>query len=108
MSRVLRSRFAAVGAACVLGAGVLAVPGTAYAATGQTYSCQTVASASDPTINLLLGLLGIVVQNNTVLVGVTCSPGAAGPQVVCVTSASNNSFNGLVIIDPSQGACESA
>jgi xanthosine utilization system XapX-like protein len=108
MSRILRSRFATVGAACVLGAGVLAVPGTAYAATGQTYSCQNVASASSPPIGALLGLLGIVVQNNTVLVGVSCDPGAAGPQVVCVTSASNNSFTGLVIIDPSLGACESA
>jgi xanthosine utilization system XapX-like protein len=106
MSNALRSRFAAVGAVCVLGAGVLSVPGTAYAATGETYSCQTVASAGDPTIAVLLGLLGIVVQNNTVLVGTGCFPGTDGPQVVCVTSASINTFNGLVIIDPSLGACK--
>jgi hypothetical protein len=41
---------------------------------GTQQCCNTVTKASDPAASLLLGLLGIVVQDVNVLVGLTCSP----------------------------------
>ena len=42
--------------------------------TGPIQCCNSVQKASDPSVSKLLGLLGIVVQDVTALVGVTCSP----------------------------------
>ncbi|KAF8871126.1 fungal hydrophobin-domain-containing protein [Infundibulicybe gibba] len=71
--------------------------------TGDIQCCNSVQAAGSSAVSGLLGLLGIVVQDVTALVGVTCSPitaiGIAGNQCsaqpVCCT---NNSFNGLVAI----------
>jgi Fungal hydrophobin len=42
--------------------------------TGPIQCCNSVTKASDPVAGVLLGLLGIVLQDLNVLVGVTCSP----------------------------------
>jgi len=65
--------------------------------------CNSVQSASSSTASLLLGLLGIVLSDPNVLVGITCTPlsivGVGGnsctAQPVCCT---NNSFNGVIAI----------
>ena len=51
--------------------------------TGPVQCCNSIQKASDPATSVLLGLLGIVVQDVDVLVGLQCSPitvigGAAG------------------------------
>ncbi|KAF9556195.1 hydrophobin-315 [Agrocybe pediades] len=71
--------------------------------TGQLQCCNSTGTAKDASISKLLGLLGVVVQDVTALVGVTCTPitviGAGGnscsAQPVCCT---NNSFNGVVAL----------
>ncbi|KDR84222.1 hypothetical protein GALMADRAFT_236905 [Galerina marginata CBS 339.88] len=71
--------------------------------TGDVQCCQSVQSASSPSVASLLTLLGVVVGSVTGQVGVTCSPisviGVAGnscsAQPVC---CSNNSFNGIVAL----------
>ncbi|KAF8986972.1 fungal hydrophobin-domain-containing protein [Cyathus striatus] len=71
--------------------------------TGSLQCCDSTGTASDASISKLLGLLGVVVQDITALVGVTCSPisvvGVSGnsctAQLVCCT---NNSFNGVVAL----------
>ncbi|KAH9476586.1 Fruiting body protein SC3 [Psilocybe cubensis] len=71
--------------------------------TGSLQCCNSTGTASDGAISKLLGLLGIVVQDVTALVGVNCTPitviGAGGDsctaQPVCCT---NNSFNGVVAL----------
>ncbi|PPQ68718.1 hypothetical protein CVT26_003624 [Gymnopilus dilepis] len=78
---------------------------TTQCTTGSLQCCESVEQAgklSTP-VTTLLGLLGIVVQGVTAMVGVTCSPvtviGTGGTscseQPVCCT---NNSFNGLVAL----------
>ncbi|KAF9556927.1 fungal hydrophobin, partial [Agrocybe pediades] len=70
---------------------------------GQLQCCNSTGTASESSISALLGLLGIVVQDVTAVVGVTCSPisviGIGGnsctAQPVCCT---NNSFHGLVAL----------
>ncbi|KAF6756278.1 hydrophobin-315 [Ephemerocybe angulata] len=65
--------------------------------------CNSLQAANTPAVSTLLGLLGIVVQPITALVGLTCSPisiiglpgNSCSAQPVCCT---NNSFNGLVAI----------
>jgi hypothetical protein len=42
--------------------------------TGSIECCQSVQTAGSSSVAALLGLLGIVVQDVTALVGVTCSP----------------------------------
>ncbi|KAL0563066.1 hypothetical protein V5O48_019011, partial [Marasmius crinis-equi] len=42
--------------------------------TGPIQCCNSVTKASDPVTSVLLGLLGIVLQDVNVLVGLTCSP----------------------------------
>ncbi|KAI7767089.1 hypothetical protein LZL87_012375 [Fusarium oxysporum] len=63
--------------------------------------CQTVGTPTSPVISLLLGLLGIVVQDTTILLGATCSPitnsgtcSASATRVCC----NDNSHGGLVSI----------
>ncbi|KAF9005092.1 fungal hydrophobin-domain-containing protein [Cyathus striatus] len=71
--------------------------------TGSIQCCDSVQSASSSAVSSLLGLLGVVIQDLTVLVGITCSPlsivGIGGnsctAQPVC---CENNSFNGLIAI----------
>lgn len=71
--------------------------------TGDIQCCNSVQSASSSPVTLLLGLLGIVLSDLNVLVGITCSPlsiiGIGGnsctAQPVCCT---NNNFNGLIAI----------
>ncbi|KAF5363307.1 hypothetical protein D9756_000200 [Leucocoprinus leucothites] len=71
--------------------------------TGPVQCCNTVTKASDPAASKILGLLGVVVQDLNVLVGLTCTPitviGAGGnsctAQTVC---CENNSFNGVIAI----------
>lgn len=69
--------------------------------TGPVQCCNTVQKASAPSSAALLGLLGIVLQDLDVLVGITCSPlsvigigsGGCNTQPVC---CQNNTFNGLI------------
>ncbi|KAF5566021.1 fungal hydrophobin [Fusarium phyllophilum] len=62
--------------------------------------CQTVGTSSNPVISLLLGLLGIVVQDPSTVLGATCSsitdPAACqqGTAVCC----NDNSHGGLISI----------
>ena len=42
--------------------------------TGPIQCCNSVTKASDPSATKILGLLGIVLQDLNVLVGLTCSP----------------------------------
>ncbi|EJD00318.1 hydrophobin 2 [Fomitiporia mediterranea MF3/22] len=71
--------------------------------TGPIQCCQSVQPASSSAASTLLGLLGIVLQDLTVDVGLTCSPisviGLGGNDCnaspVC---CENNSFNGLIAI----------
>ncbi|KAF8649124.1 hypothetical protein AX16_006005 [Volvariella volvacea WC 439] len=71
--------------------------------TGEITCCNQVQSAGTPAVSTLLGLLGIVVQDVNVPIGITCSPisviGIGGnsctAQPVC---CQNNTFNGVVAI----------
>ncbi|KAF9440108.1 fungal hydrophobin [Macrolepiota fuliginosa MF-IS2] len=71
--------------------------------TGPVQCCNSVQAANSPAASQLLGLLGVVVQDVTALVGITCTPitviGAGGnscsAQPVC---CENNSFNGIIAI----------
>ncbi|KAF8153770.1 fungal hydrophobin-domain-containing protein [Crassisporium funariophilum] len=71
--------------------------------TGDLQCCNSAQAANSPAAAGLLALLGVVVQDVTALVGITCSPitaiGVGGnscsAQPVC---CSNNSFNGIVAI----------
>ncbi|KAF5350883.1 hypothetical protein D9758_010487 [Tetrapyrgos nigripes] len=71
--------------------------------TGSLQCCNSVQKASSSSVGLLLGLLGIVLSDLNVLVGVTCSPisviGVGGnsctAQPVC---CENNNFNGIIAI----------
>ncbi|KAJ3504774.1 hypothetical protein NMY22_g17809 [Coprinellus aureogranulatus] len=87
---VRRSRTA--GAARSVPSGVSVCP-----APGLIQCCNSVGHANDGLVGLLLGLLGIVVKDLTVLIGVTCSPNppTCNSQLVCCT---NNGFNGVVAI----------
>ncbi|KJA28159.1 hypothetical protein HYPSUDRAFT_197681 [Hypholoma sublateritium FD-334 SS-4] len=71
--------------------------------TGAMQCCTSMATASQPAMSTLLGLVGAVVQDVTTQIGLVCSPitvvGVAGnscsSQTVC---CENNSFNGVVAI----------
>ncbi|KAF5375918.1 hypothetical protein D9615_008256 [Tricholomella constricta] len=71
--------------------------------TGDLQCCQSVQAASSDPVSLLLGLLGVVLDDLNVLVGVTCTPisvvGVGGDsctaQPVC---CDNNNFNGVIAI----------
>ncbi|KAI0048151.1 fungal hydrophobin [Auriscalpium vulgare] len=70
---------------------------------GSLECCNSVQAASSNAAGLLLGLLGVVLQDLSVLVGITCSPitviGVSGTncdqQTVC---CDNNNFSGLIAI----------
>nr|ABA46363.1 hydrophobin 1 [Heterobasidion annosum] len=72
--------------------------------TGDAQCCNSVQSATAPAVTSLLGLLGIVLEDINVLVGLSCDPisviGVGGgancvQQPVC---CENNNFNGLINI----------
>ncbi|KAE9407598.1 hydrophobin 2 [Gymnopus androsaceus JB14] len=71
--------------------------------TGPVQCCNTTESASSSSATALLGLLGIVLQDLNVLVGLTCSPitvigasgGSCSAQAVC---CEDNSHGGLISI----------
>ncbi|KAF9007119.1 fungal hydrophobin-domain-containing protein [Cyathus striatus] len=71
--------------------------------TGALQCCDSVQAANSPAASSLLSVLGIVVQDVTAQVGLTCSPisvvGTGGnsctAQPACCT---NNSFNGVVAL----------
>ncbi|KAK7037488.1 sc3 hydrophobin [Paramarasmius palmivorus] len=71
--------------------------------TGPIQCCNNVQKASDPSAAALLGLLGVVLQDLNVLVGITCTPisvigiggNSCNAQPVCCT---NNNFNGLITV----------
>ncbi|KAF4619456.1 hypothetical protein D9613_005292 [Agrocybe pediades] len=71
--------------------------------TGELQCCNSVQAANSDAVSKILGLLGVVVQDVTALVGLNCSPisviGVGGnsctAQPVCCT---DNSFNGLIAI----------
>ncbi|KAH6902459.1 fungal hydrophobin-domain-containing protein [Coprinopsis sp. MPI-PUGE-AT-0042] len=87
-----------------LAAAAIAAPAAAPSCeTGPIQCCNDVKKADDPSLTTIFGLLGIVLQDLNVLVGVTCSPisvialpgNSCSGQTVC---CSNNSFKGLVAI----------
>ncbi|KAF8165581.1 fungal hydrophobin-domain-containing protein [Crassisporium funariophilum] len=72
-------------------------------ATGSLQCCNSVQAANSPAVATLLGLLGIVVQDVTAQVGVTCtaitavgvgSDSCTAQQACC----ENNSFHGVVAL----------
>ncbi|KAF5346289.1 hypothetical protein D9758_011495 [Tetrapyrgos nigripes] len=71
--------------------------------TGPIQCCNSVDKAGSSAVTPLLGLLGVVIQDLNVLVGVTCSPisviGVGGDSCsahpVC---CENNNFKGLIAI----------
>ncbi|TFK99156.1 fungal hydrophobin [Pterulicium gracile] len=71
--------------------------------TGPIQCCQKTEKADGPAASVLLGLLGVVLQDLNVLVGIQCSPvtviggGGAGcdAEPVC---CQNNTFKGLIAI----------
>ncbi|TFK26944.1 fungal hydrophobin [Coprinopsis marcescibilis] len=71
--------------------------------TGPIQCCNSVQTAKDPATSALLGLLGIVVQDLNIPIGVTCSPisvigvpgNSCSSQPVC---CEDNSFKGIVAI----------
>ncbi|KAL5480416.1 hypothetical protein ACEPAI_1686 [Sanghuangporus weigelae] len=77
------------------------VPASDECNTGSLQCCNSVQQADSEAVSGLLSLLGVVVQDVSALVGVTCSPisaigiGSAGCSAspVCCT---DNSFNGLI------------
>ncbi|KAH8109099.1 hydrophobin-251 [Phellopilus nigrolimitatus] len=71
--------------------------------TGPIQCCSSVQSAGSPSIASLLGLLGIVVQDVTVPIGVNCSPisviGVGGNDCTAdPVCCENNDFNGIIAI----------
>ncbi|KAH8111659.1 hydrophobin 2 [Phellopilus nigrolimitatus] len=76
---------------------------TSQCNTGPIQCCQTVEPASSSSASSLLGLLGIVLGNLNVPVGLTCSPlsvigvgsNSCDASPVC---CENNSFNGVIAI----------
>ncbi|KAI0713769.1 hydrophobin 1 [Earliella scabrosa] len=73
-------------------------------ATGPIQCCESTETADSTAAAAILGLLGIVLQDVNVLVGLTCSPvtvigvggsGSCEAQAVC---CENNSFGGLISI----------
>ncbi|RXW17268.1 hypothetical protein EST38_g8587 [Candolleomyces aberdarensis] len=75
----------------------------AECSTGPIQCCNSVQAAGAPAVATLLGLLGVVVQDANVPVGVTCSPisvigvpgNSCNAQTVC---CEDNTFNGVVAI----------
>ncbi|KAI0075015.1 fungal hydrophobin, partial [Panus rudis PR-1116 ss-1] len=72
--------------------------------TGPVQCCNSVQHAGAPAAAGLLGLLGVVVQDLNVPIGLTCSPisvigggsgGNCNAQTVC---CENNNFSGLIAI----------
>ncbi|KAF9552094.1 fungal hydrophobin [Agrocybe pediades] len=98
-------QFKTLAATLALGATLAAATGipAGQCTTGPIQCCASTGHSDDTTISKLLGLLGVVVQDVTALIGVTCSPisviGIGGnsctAQPVCCT---NNSFGGLVAL----------
>ncbi|KAI1785627.1 fungal hydrophobin [Ganoderma leucocontextum] len=82
----------------------IALDARADCATGDLQCCDTTETAGSPAGAALLGLLGIVVQDVNVLLGVTCSPITVigvGTGSSCSTNTvccSDNSHGGLVSI----------
>jgi len=76
---------------------------TGWCTTGSAQCCESVESASNPVAKTLLGLLGIVLSDLDILVGITCSPinilglglGECWEKPVC---CENNDFGGLISI----------
>ncbi|KDQ57018.1 hypothetical protein JAAARDRAFT_131186 [Jaapia argillacea MUCL 33604] len=72
--------------------------------TGPIQCCNTVESASSSAAGLVLGLLGIVLEDLTVLVGLTCSPitvigvGSGSSCSANPVCCSDNSYGGLISI----------
>ncbi|KDR84489.1 hypothetical protein GALMADRAFT_237367 [Galerina marginata CBS 339.88] len=95
--------FVTLAAATVLPARWNDAPPASQCNTGDLQCCQSVQSASTPSVASLLTLLGVVVGSVTAPVGVTCSPisviglggNSCSAQPVC---CSNNSFNGIVAL----------
>ncbi|KIK53787.1 hypothetical protein GYMLUDRAFT_49203 [Collybiopsis luxurians FD-317 M1] len=99
----MQFKLAFVTAAIASLAAATPTPRTGSCSTGPVQCCNSVESASSPGVSTLLGLLGIVLQNTDVLVGLTCSPitvvGLGGngckAQSVC---CQDNSHGGLVSV----------
>lgn len=68
---------------------------------GELQCCYAVLPASNPTVSVLAGLLGIKIPPNT-LVGVNCTPITPGGVNSCAEQpvvCTNNSFNGLIALN---------
>ncbi|KAI0093406.1 fungal hydrophobin-domain-containing protein [Irpex rosettiformis] len=72
--------------------------------TGPIQCCQSVQSANTPAVTTLLGLLGVVLSDLDVLVGLTCSPisvigvGAGSACNASPVCCENNSFGSVISI----------
>ncbi|KAI0370767.1 fungal hydrophobin [Pilatotrama ljubarskyi] len=64
--------------------------------------CNAVMQASDPAAAGILGLLGVVVPNLNLIVGLTCSPIGTPSTAACSANTvccANDNFGGLIALD---------
>ncbi|THH00956.1 hypothetical protein EW145_g7005 [Phellinidium pouzarii] len=66
--------------------------------TGPAQCCQSTSSSEDPVTQLLLGLLGVVLEGITADIGITCSPILGNTCDQAPVCCENNNFNGLIAI----------
>lgn len=96
------TQLACVGALTVAGTAAVAAP--AQAATTTPLACNTVVAPNDPTLSVLLGLLGVTAPNQNA-VGINCSaPTTTTPVNYCGTTIIDG---GLVVFGnvPGEGDC---
>ncbi|KAH9850882.1 fungal hydrophobin-domain-containing protein [Lenzites betulinus] len=78
--------------------------GGSSCSTGAIQCCESVQSANSAAVSPILGLLGVVLQDLNVPVGLTCSPisvvGVGGSNACSANTVccENNSFGGLISI----------
>ncbi|ESK83732.1 hydrophobin [Moniliophthora roreri MCA 2997] len=78
-------------------------PSLPLCTTGPIQCCDSVQSASSNPVAVILGLLGIVLQDLNIDVGLTCSPitiigGGSNSCSANPVCCENNSFNGIVAL----------
>ncbi|KAK1234099.1 hypothetical protein PQX77_002703, partial [Marasmius sp. AFHP31] len=71
---MLFNKFFAISALTTLAVATPIIERAGSCTTGSLECCKSVTTAKDPVASLLIGLLGIIIQDVNVGVGLTCSP----------------------------------